>query len=270
MPYAFAQTRGGIMPLDITQAKNYIESIDLRGTPRSVLGMDAATDAGVAFDEAKSQAQVVGSGIFSFEQGVDAQVREAISDSALLAQLHANKQVKFEEDPERWFRIYGEVLGNVGWALQDIGWNDYSGGGTQAEVNEKIIDLLTVALGVSPTALAVITATINALKDMTATSPWITIFSREVQKSNMARFQIGLVNTDEHGDVFVNLVACIIKAENAITQVLFFKWKDAHASFKADTQKVSVNRPSLTDLGPAIRSKIRAYQADYLSSIKDL
>lgn len=258
------------MAIDFARAKNYVKSIDLRGTRRSILGMDAAADAGVVFDKAKNQAQVVGSGVFSFEQGVDAAVRKAISDSALLAQLHANKQVKFDEDPERWFKIYGEVLEHVGWTVQDQGWNDYSADGTQAEVNEKILDLLTVALGASPAALSVITATVNALKDMTPDSPWISIFSREVQKANMARFQIGLVNTDEHGDVFVNLVACIISARNAITQVLFFKWKDAHASFKANTQKVSVNRPSLEELGPTIRNKIRAYQTDYLSSIKDL
>jgi hypothetical protein len=86
----------------------------------------------------------------------------------------------------------------------------------------------------------------------------------------MARFQIGLVNTDTNGDVFVNLVACIVSAQNAITQVLFFKWKNANASLKADSQKVSINRPSLVELGPAIRAKVRAYQADYLSSVKDL
>src|SRR5258708_17534172 len=123
------------MAFDIADAKRYIESIDLWGTPRSILPMDAATDAGVVFDKTKNQAQVVGSSIFSFEQGVDAQVREAISDSALLAQLHANKQVEFVEDPERWFRIYGDVLGNVGWTVQDKGWNDYSADGTQAEGN---------------------------------------------------------------------------------------------------------------------------------------
>jgi hypothetical protein len=63
----------------------------------------------------------------------------------------------------------------------------------------------------------------------------------------MARFQIGLVNIGEHGDVFVDLVACIINANNSVTQLLFFKWKDANASFKASTQKVSINRPSLND-----------------------
>ena len=258
------------MSINAAQAKSYIESIDLRGTPRSILSQDAAADAGVAFDKAKDQAQVVGSAVFSFEKGVDATVREAISDSALLAQLRANKQVKFEDNPETWFRLYGEVLSNVGWTVQDHGWQDYSADGTQAEVNEKIVDLLTVALGASPAAITVITSALNALKGMAPDSPWITIFSREVKKAKMARFQIGLVNTDEQGDVFVSLVACIVSAKNELTQVLFFRWKDAHASFKADTQKVSINRSAVTELGPAVRAKIRAYQADYLSSIKDI
>ena len=258
------------MAFDVGKAKDYIQGIDLRGTPRSILSQDAATDAGVAFDKVKNQAQVVGSGVFSFEQGVDAVMREAISDSALLAQLHANKQVNFETNPQRWFDIYGEVLGIVGWTVQDMGWNDYTADGTQAEVNEKVVELLTVALGPAPTALAVITATVTALKGMAPDSPWITIFSREVQRANMARFQIGLVTTEGDDKVFVTLVACILKAENSITQVLFFKWKAAHASFQADTMKVSVNRSSMIDLGSAIRAKTRAYQADYLSSIKDV
>lgn len=258
------------MAFDLAAAKKYVESIDLRGTPRQILPMDAAADAGVVFDKAKNQAQVVGSGIFSFAEGVDAQVREGISDSALLAQLHANKQVKFEKDPERWFSVYGELLENVGWTLQDKGWSDYSADGSQAEVNEKILELLTVALGVAPTALAVVTATITALKGMTPNSPWFTVFNREVQKANMARFQIGLVSKNKDDDVTVSLVACIIKATNAITQVLFFKWKEAHASFRANNLNVSINRPSLIDLGPDIRNRIRAYQADYLSSIKDV
>lgn len=257
------------MALSISEAREFIANIDLRGTPRSILPLAAADDAGAIFDRAKNQAQVVGSALLSFEKGVDAKVREAISDSALLAQLHANKQLSFEDDPRRWFKLYTDVLGHVGWVVQDLAWNDYTADGTQAEVNEKILNLLTVALGVSPTALAVITATINALKGMAPDSPWITLFSREIQRANMARFQIGFVESKDD-EVFVSLVASIIEGTNSTTQVLFFKWKQAHASFSASAQKVSINRYSLEELGPAIRSKTRAYQFDYLSSIKDV
>jgi hypothetical protein len=115
---------------------------------------------------------------------VDAKIREAVSASALLAQLHANKQVHFADNPQAWFSTYTEVLQNVGWALKDQGWDEATASGTQVEVNEKIIGLLTVALGAAPAALAIVTAAVTALKDMNPDSPWITLFSREAQVAN--------------------------------------------------------------------------------------
>ncbi len=258
------------MAIDIGQAREFVRSVDLSGTPRGILSQDAATEAGEIFDQAKKQAQIAGSGVFSFAQGVDTTVRESISDSALLAQLVANKRVSVEQAPLKWFTTYGEVLQNVGWTLQEGGWTDYTATGTAVEVNEKIIEVMTAALAPAPAALAIITSTVNALKAMKPDSSWFTIFSRETQKARIARFQIGLVEKDGSGDVFVSLLACLIEAQSSITQVLFFKFREANASFKANSAKVSINRAALTDLGPTIRSKIRAYQADYLSSIADI
>jgi hypothetical protein len=259
-----------IMALDKDRAREFIKSIDLAGVPRGIISMDAATEASEIFDKTKTQAQVVGAGVFSFAEGVDAKVREAISDSALLAQLVANKKFSADQSPLEWFKAYSDVLQNVGWTLQESGWTDYSAKGQAAEVHEKILEVLAVTLGPAPAALAIITATVNALKGMQSGSSWLTIFSRESQKAKIARFQIGLVEKQEASDVFVSLIACLIEAQNTITQVLFFKFKDAKASFRANSAKISINHPSLTDLGPAIRSKVRAYQADYLSSILDV
>lgn len=256
--------------MDTVTAKSFIQSLDLRGTPRNLISQGAAEEAGEVFDQAKNQARVVGSGVFSFAQGVDAQVREAISDSALLAQLVANKRTSVASDPIAWFTAYTEVLQNVGWALQDIGWTDYTNQGTAAEVNEKIVEVMAVALGPSPAALVLINATMNALKAMSTNGPWITLFSRESQKATISRFQIGLVEKDPQAEVFVSLLACLIQAQNTITQVLFFKFRDSHATFKANAGKVSINRAALNDLGPAIRAKVRAYQVDYVSSIADI
>jgi hypothetical protein len=86
----------------------------------------------------------------------------------------------------------------------------------------------------------------------------------------MARFQIGLVDTSADGDVFVSMVVCLIEAKNDITQVLVFKFRDSHASFKASSAKVSLNRQALTDLSPVIRAKVRAYQLDYVSGVFDV
>jgi hypothetical protein len=49
--------------------------------------------------------------------------------------------------------------------------------------------------------------------------------------------------------------------------VLFLKFKDSGATFRANNGKVSINRQALADLSPSIRTKIRAYQVDYLSTV---
>jgi hypothetical protein len=260
------------MPFQLDAAKEFIASAatDLTGTPRGIISQSAATEAAEVFDKAKDQTRVVGSGVFSFAQGVDETVREAISDSALLAQLVANKQVDFEKKPRDWFKAYSDVLENVGWTLQESGWTEYPAQGTGVEVNEKIIEVMSAILAPAAGALSIITSTMNALKAMKPDSSWITIFNRESQKAKIARFQIGLVEKDPAGEVFVSLLACLVEAEVTITQVLLFKFTKSSATFSASNAKVSINRAALTDLSPMIRIKVRAYQVDYVSSIADI
>lgn len=258
------------MPVDGDQARSYVESADLTGTRRWLVVQDAATEAGAVFDAAKQQAQVVGSGLFSFAEGVTTEMREAISSSALLAQLLANKEFSKVEQPTDWFGAYEKVLENVGWVLQDHGWSDYTAQGTSVEVHQKIIEVLSAALGPSAAALDIIRSAIGVLKKMTPQSSWLTIFNRESEQANIARFQVGLADKDENRDVYVVLLGCLIEAKSSLTQVLFLKFRDEDASFKANSAKVSINWDVLKDVTPAIKHKVRAYATDYVSSIQDL
>jgi hypothetical protein len=258
------------MPEDRSAMHAYVEGIDLSGIPRQLIPQDAAAEASGVFVDAKDQAQVVGSTLFSFAQGVDEATRAAISDSALLAQLVANKSHDKDVNPTGWYDAYQEVLTNIGWVLQDSGWTDYSDKGQAAEVHQKLIEVLTAALGAGSGALAIVTSALTTLQKMTSRSSWLTIFSRESQHAHIARFQVGLAQPGERDDVFVALIACLIEAERTVTQVLVFKYRAERASFRAATSKVSINRASLTDLQPKIRSKVQAYQQDYVGSIKDI
>lgn len=259
------------MIFDPNAAREYVESVDLSGIARGLVTQDAASEAGEVFEATKNQAQVVGSSLFSFSKGVDANVRKAISDSALLAQLVANKATgSVQTAPLAWYGQYVKVLQNVGWVMQENAWSDYSNEGTGAEVHEKIVEVLSVALGPSVAAAAIVKSAIEALAAMKEGGSWFKIFSRESQHAEIARFQIGLVETGENDDVFVSLLACLIQAKKTITQVLFFKFRQEQASFQACSAKVSINNESLRALGPVIRNKVRAYQNDYLSTIADL
>jgi hypothetical protein len=251
-----------------TDPAQYVRQLDLSGIPRSVSEM--AAQPREVFDETKDQAQVVGSGIFAFEQGVTREVREAISDSALLAQLVANKRANANLDPLVWFREYFDVLTNVGWTIQSAEFSDYSTSGTAAEVHEKVIEVMTAILTPGSTGLAIIAASVNALKAMKPDSPWLVLFSRQSQRAKIARFQVGFVEKEEGADVYVDLIATLVEARANLTQVLLLKFKEEHAVFRANAGRVSINRASLVKLGPVIREKTQAYQADYVSGLLDL
>jgi hypothetical protein len=255
---------------DLQRAVSYVDSVDLTGIPRPIIEQDASVEASGVFDKAKDQAQVIGSGVFSFAKGVDEDVRAAISDSALLAQLVADKRASSTTDPLPWFAAYADVLKNLGWVLQDSNFQDYTAKGTAVDIHDKVIEVLAAALGPAPAAAAIILATMNALKGMDPKSSWIRIFSREAQHAKIARFQIGLVETGATNDVFVSMLACLITANDTITQVLFFKWRQSNAKFEANANKVSINRNALAALHPQILAKTRDFQNAFLSSIQDL
>jgi hypothetical protein len=252
------------------KAIDYVKSVDLSGTPRHTQTIAQDGTAATVFDQAKGQAQVVGAGLFSFVPGVEAGLRVAISDSALLAQLVADKAAKVDGDPIKWFDAYIDVLKNLGWVLEGGAWNDYSAGGQTSEVHEKIIGVLGVILGPGAVALTIVTSALNALKAMNEGSPWITLFSRETQKAKIARFQVAVVDQNNTGGVTISLLACLIEAKTSNTQVLFFKHRSSEASFKANNTKVSMSNTALQGLAGPIRQKVLAYQTSYLSSIQDL
>ena len=252
-----------------TDAKKYIAALDLPAIPITEVHQGPGEDAAVVFDKAKNQAQVVGSGLFSFTKGVTDEVRTFVSDSALLAQLVANKKFSVETQTKEWFNAYAEVLTNVGWVLQSGEWNDYKGEGTIAEVHEQVVAILTTVLS-GAAALPIITSAVDALKKMQPGSSWLTIFSRETQKARIARFQVGLVEQAANADAQVTLLYCIITAQKSITQVLVFKFKAEKAAFKASVNKVSINSASIKNNGTAIQQRVLDFQNAFMSSIKDL
>jgi hypothetical protein len=249
--------------------EQYLASVDLSSTPRGPVEQGAADPDAAVFDQARAQAQVVGAGVFSFAPGVEAAVREAVSDALLLAQLVANKHASAEADPLRWFAAYTEVLANLGWAVTAGGWTDYGSQGTAADVHQEVLAIVSAVLGPVPTALAIVTASVKALKAMNPQSSWIRIFSRESQHARIARFQLGGVEQDG-GTVAISMVACLIEASTAITQVLVFRFREQRAAFRASHPTLSASVGSLIELRAKLRAKVRAYQDSYLSSIADL
>ena len=250
------------------QARRYVSSLNLDERLRR--GADPAATVEFNFDRAKNQAVVVGSDIVSFVKGVTPERREDIVNSSLLAQLAAKKQVS---DPARiydWYNAYFDVLIHIGWSVQDRGFATYSESSDNFQAHEAVMKVAASLLGPAATTLAVVQATLDALKSLSAESPWLAIFNRESQNAQTARFQVTLAEEAEDDQFLVSLMAFGIEAKATLTQVLFFKFKSSEASLRHYAGKVTINTNVLATVRDLIKTKIAAHAVDYIKTLPEL
>ena len=247
-------------------ARQFLHALEL--PPSTARGFEAAPL--IDFNEQKNQAMVVASDIVSFVKGVSVERRQDITNACLLAQLAANKKVHDRSRIIEWYNAYFEVLENIGWVMQDKGFASYEERADGLEAHEAILKVAATILAPSPTALMVITSTLEAMKSIEAGKPWITLFDRESKYTNVARFQIALV---EHGDAdqfLVSLMAFSLEAQSTLTQVLFFKIRSDSVKLKHCTGKVTINDAVLSSVRAQIKTKIAAYASNFIASLPDL
>ena len=256
---------------DILKAEQFVASLKLPDAPVFMGAKDVTQDSTSEFlDKAKDQAAIVGSDVISFVKGITEDKRRAILDSSLLAQLVAKKRVGDPAQVYDWYDAYFDVLSNIGWVIQDRGFAEYAESSQGFAAHEAILQIATGLLGPGTTTLAVVKATLDGLKSLKEDSPWITLFNRESQHANTARFQVSLAHEDENKDFFVSLMAFGLEANAKVTQVLFFKFRSNNAQLRHLSGKVTINSEVLTSVQPRIAGKIAAFQDEFIRGLPEI
>lgn len=246
-------------------ARRFLDQVELPAiTLTGFEGVDETP--AIDFDALKNQAMVVGSDVVSFVKGVSEERRQDIVNSALLAQLVANNKVK-NGDVFEWYDAYFDVLTNLGWVIQDKGFSSYEENADGLEAHEAILKVATVLLGAAPTALAIVTSTIEAMKSMDKDNSWITIFDRESRSAETARFQISLAEEDENGRFMITMMAFGLKADSTLTQILLFKIRSDKVTLKHCSGKVTINEDVLAGVRDKIRTKLIGRASGYIDSL---
>ncbi len=233
----------------------------------------AGTETAVAkfdFNKDKDQAIMVGSEIVSFVRGISEERRSDIVNSTLLAQLVAKKNVGDASLVFPWYKSYFDTLTNIGWVIQDRQFVDHSEQSSNVDAHEAILNVATSLLGPATAALQVVKATLDALKSMGADNPFITLFNRESQHANTARFQVSLAEDDENGQFLVTLMAFALSAQSDLTQVLFLRFRNNDVEIKHASGKVTINAEVLSAVRNSIQQRLIDFTADYIKSLPDL
>ncbi|WP_398472908.1 hypothetical protein [Tardiphaga sp.] len=252
----------------VSKALQFVEAAPLPPLP----GREAAPEAPAkdTLSDIKDQAAIVGSDVISFVSGVTAEQRQDLINSVLLAQLVAKVKVPDSARIYDWYKEYFEVLKQIGWVVQSEQFATYIREGIGFEAHEAIIELATSLLGPASGALAVVKATLGSLQKMKSDSPWITIFNRESQSGQTARFQVSVAEPDQKGGFFVTLMAFGLEAHATLTQVLVFKIHSNKDTLRHFEGKVSINARVLAGIREEVEKKLAAHVASYVRTLPDL
>jgi hypothetical protein len=198
---------------------------------------------------------------------VPADMRSAIADNILLAQLAANKATAEAPDVFRWYDTYVEVLQHIGWQIHNVEFQTQTVSDENAGMHKAIIPVITAMLGPQAAAVSIVLAVLNGLQEMDAGAPWITLFDQASQHAHGAKFQVSYVDADAHGQPEIALVCFGIRAQRTITQVLFFKFSAQTAEVKRASSKLTVSMERLNSAKAAIAGRVQPFIADYVASI---
>jgi hypothetical protein len=244
---------------DPGRALDFIKKVDLPDEPN--FSTERAGDApALPTYGNQDQAVAVGSQIAEFSARVPAALRPAISNSFLLAQLAADKELtKTAGNGLSWYAKYNEVLANVGWVIEGSASNFKEITGTKLHVHEEILPVIAAVLGPAAAAASIIATTLKGLQAMNKDSPWITLFDRESQRARANQFQLAYVDAPDAKAPVMKLASFELNAEGSVTQVLFFKFGTQKATLKHNSTTLSVNLGIFDAVQAAVQQKVATF-----------
>ncbi len=217
------------------------------------------------FDAAREQAVVIGSDVVSFGTGVDAEFRQAISDSALFCQLAAQHKVGAGADPMDFFDAYFDYMMGLGWLVQQRDTSKLDFEDVGADVHKAIIGVIEGFLAPIAGAAQAVLLVLNGLYQMNQSAPFITLFNKRSVHQKIGRFQFTYIRPDPEHGLLAEMAAFGLVAEDVITQILFFKLKKNKASVRRSLGKLSIEPATLTELRANLAGKVKAYRQSMIA-----
>ena len=152
----------------------FVKSLEL-AQPRGIPLKSRIPSARVITGEAE-QGLVDAGALASFTNKLSDTHKSDVLNSTLLAQLAVVKQFDRFEDTDKWYKYYVNVLGKVGWVIQEVTFEEYNTSGQTLKVSDSIIDILKAVL--SGDELAVIQRTLDSLQSGQNEGWWV-VFDRK-------------------------------------------------------------------------------------------
>lgn len=201
----------------------------------------------------KPAGYVAGGSLVSFVAGVPEQNQRDVLNSTLLAQLAADKRFGREANPGDWYRFYVDVLGKSGWGVQGFDFQAYTSKKPSFTADEVVLEIAAATL--TGNELAVITATLDALKKLPKEDGRLQLFDHSSRRERQGNFQI-IVCNESDGDVAMKNMAFTFSSDENVTSVLFFTFASASTRFRQAAQAQRLNQRLYASVRQSVLEKL--------------
>ena len=189
----------------------------------------------------------------SFVAGVSQQSQRDVLNSTLLAQLAANQKFNRETQTVEWYGFYRNVLENVGWVIESFAFSKYNASGSNFSMDKVVLDL--IAAIATQDEVAVVQATIDALKALPQDDGRLVLFESSSHSASAGNFQICVVN-ESGGVVSMSIGASYFSTQQNVTNVLWFSFSSTSTNMYTGAQKISLNKQIYQNVRAAIVAKL--------------
>lgn len=251
--------------VDLEAAARYIESVPLFEVVRE--GETAADSGSGDLAEGRPQVTVVASNIVTFPESTPLAVRNAVANWTLMAQCAASKAVNEKDAVRAWMDKYIDALTTSGWVVRESESTETKEDVYGSTMYDKVLALVAVALGPVPTALAIVTAGLQALQSMNRDSPWITLFDRRGKSAKAVGFQVANCETDGSGAAALRGVEFIVEAHQQLTQVLFFRFSSHEATVYRRARTLTLSAAAIAKLSAKVEDRVLDMMTDNIRTL---
>lgn len=249
------------MSVDVPKMQRFIEELEIAEVPRSVAKLPRTE-----LEMTSEQSAAVDAGsLISFLEGMDPQHKKDVLNSTLLAQLAANKQYDREQDPERWYTYYREVLENVGWVVGSWDFDRFSSSSASYEVDAVVLAVLRAVC--TPNQLLLAVAALEALKKAPEEGKPAKLFDTQGANGEKGNFQIGSC-VSSGGNVSLSIGVFYFSTETVVRRILFYKFNSVKTSMYKGGQSIVLNEEVYAKVRKAVVDKLGDKAASFVADLE--
>lgn len=237
----------------------YIDSLELGEIPEVLKNLPAEPQ-----KEGEEKRMVDGASLVTFYEDVSTESASDVLDSMLLAQLAAGKKYNQETESEKYYAMYREVLGNVGWTISSSAFQLYESSSANIDLGEVVINLLKLI--VDETALQKISTSIRILKELNKESKPSLIFNSSSHTEKNGNFRVALCKENQN-TVSTAISNMYFEAGEEITGVFWTKFTTANMKLHYSIQNITLNKNIYSQVREQIKYKVKEQAGKYVAAL---